>query len=175
MTKKQNKKEQKQPTHPYKHKHNQRRNSPPLCVRCGEGTLGGEGDNPTPPAVAAKRAAAGPAVLPDAEAEEVVVVEALEEEEEEEEEVAVGASEEEWVASVVGNIDNDGDGVGAWRVEPERAAPATVGRAKMDAVKAADPVVLRGRSRHEFVSIRGRSTSDEKIFMTRTVCRTIVL
>jgi hypothetical protein len=32
-----------------------------------------------------------------------------------------------------------------------------------------------GRSRHEFVSIRRRSMSDEKIFMTRTVCRTIVL
>jgi hypothetical protein len=87
------------------------RNSPPLCVRCGEGTLGGEGDNPTPLAVAANRAAAGPAfVLPDADAEE--------EEEEEEAEEAVGASEEEWVASVVGKIDNDGDGVGAWRVEP---------------------------------------------------------
>ena len=38
-----------------------------------------------------------------------------------------------------------------------------------------EPVVLHGRSRHEFVSIRGRRTSDEKIFITRTVCRTIVL
>ncbi len=35
--------------------------------------------------------------------------------------------------------------------------------------KIRDPGVLRGRSGHEYVSIRVRGTSDEKIFMTRTI------
>jgi hypothetical protein len=83
--------------------------------------LGGEGDNPTPPAVAARRAAAGPAVvLADTD-------------------VAADEAEEAMESTAVGNKDNDGEGVGAWRVDPERAAPATVGRAKMEAVKAVEP------------------------------------
>lgn len=37
------------------------------------------------------------------------------------------------------------------------------------------PVVLRGRSRHEFVSVRVRAARDENVFMTWMVCGTMVL